>query len=75
MVLHRDHDMKYFNADNLEWAELSGRMYRDYVKDIIATSRSISDITNAGRLYLKVVPAPYCPEVYFNWKANAKSWR
>ena len=72
-VLHKDHDMLNFNADNLEWAELSGKEYQDYVNDIIATCRAKSDIANAG----KTVPdkwfmPPYCPKEYFNWKASGK---
>ena len=72
-VLHKDYDMMNFDAGNLEWAELSGADYQNYVDAVIATCRMKSDNVNAG----KTVPEkwfmpPYCPKEYFNWKASGK---
>jgi hypothetical protein len=70
-VLHKDHDMLNFKADNLVWTELSGKEYYDYIEDVIATCRINSDAANPG----KQVPDkwfmhPYCPPDYSIWKGR-----
>lgn len=73
-VLHKDHDMMNFKAENLEWAELSGKEYHDYIDDVIATCRIKSDAANPGKdVPEKWFMHPYCPPEYSIWKGRGKT--
>lgn len=72
-VLHKDHDMLNFKADNLEWTELSGKEYYDYIEDVIATCRINSAAANTGKdVPEKWFMHPYCPPDYSKWKGRGK---